>query len=138
MVAVVRRTCATTIVMERQRRSLDLVFSAPVAPPTTCRQRRLRCTAISDAADPSLPVTAACVVLGGASWSDVLTSTACSDPWAAFCRDRVADVDDLVEAGGGGSLDLCRGRGYLMASTSLGAVYSFRSMMGGGGEFRSL
>ena len=65
---------ATAIVLERQRRSLDLVFSAPVAPryylvgKTIAVYRYIWMLLIL-----SLPVTAACVVLGGASWGDVLT-----------------------------------------------------------------
>lgn len=66
---------STAIVLERQRRSLDLVFSAPVEP---------RYYLVGKAIGVyryvwmllilSLPVTAACVVLGGASWGDVLTA----------------------------------------------------------------
>lgn len=65
---------ATAIVSERQRRSLDLVFSAPVEPryylvgKAIAVYRYVWMLLIL-----SLPVTAACVVVGGASWSDVLT-----------------------------------------------------------------
>ncbi|AIE83928.1 ABC transporter permease [Fimbriimonas ginsengisoli] len=66
---------ATTVVAERQRRSLDLIFSAPVSPKyflvgkmmSTYRYTWMLLIL-------SLPVTAACVVLGGASWGDVLTA----------------------------------------------------------------
>jgi hypothetical protein len=66
---------ATTVVAERQRRSFDLIFSAPVTPKyflvgkmmSTYRYTWMLLIL-------SLPVTAACVVLGGASWSDVLVA----------------------------------------------------------------
>ncbi len=135
MVAIVTPgLAATTIVMERQRRSLDLVFSAPVAPryylvgKTIAVYRYIWMLLIL-----SLPVTAACVVLGGASWSDVLTvygllsihgllfaaigllmSTVSSKPVAAVVWTYVAVA------------------GYLIASTGTAAAYSYRPMMGGG------
>jgi hypothetical protein len=64
---------ATTIVQERMRRSFDLVFSAPVTPRyylvgKTIASYRYVWMLLA----LSLPVTAASVVLGGASWSDVL------------------------------------------------------------------
>lgn len=65
---------ATAITLERQRRSLDLVFSAPVEPRYYLVGKAIavyRYTWMLLVL--SLPVTAACVVLGGASWSDVLT-----------------------------------------------------------------
>ena len=65
---------ATTIVLERQRRSLDLVFSAPVAPRYYLVGKIIAVYRYTwMLLILSLPVTAACVVLGGASWSDVLT-----------------------------------------------------------------
>lgn len=66
---------ATSIVMERQRRSLDLIFSAPVTPKYYLVGKMLasyRYTWMLLVL--ALPVTAACVVLGGASWSDVLVT----------------------------------------------------------------
>lgn len=78
MVAIVTPGLASTaIVAERQRRSLDLVFCAPVEPryylvgKAIAVYRYVWMLLIL-----SLPVTAACVVLGGASWGDVLTSYA--------------------------------------------------------------
>ena len=65
---------ATAITLERQRRSLDLVFSAPVEPRYYLVGKAIavyRYTWMLLVL--SLPVTAACVVLGGASWTDVLT-----------------------------------------------------------------
>ncbi|HWA82685.1 MAG TPA: ABC transporter permease, partial [Fimbriimonadaceae bacterium] len=68
---------ATAIVTERQRKSLDLVFSAPVTPKyylvgkMISSYRYLWMLLVL-----SLPVTAACVVLGGAVWSEVLTTYA--------------------------------------------------------------
>jgi ABC-type transport system involved in multi-copper enzyme maturation permease subunit len=135
MVAIVTPgLAATTIVMERQRRSLDLVFSAPVAPryylvgKIIAVYRYIWMLLIL-----SLPVTAACVVLGGASWSDVLTvygmlsvhgllfaaigllmSTVSSKPVAAVVWTYIAVA------------------GYLFASTGAGASYSYRPMMSGG------
>lgn len=66
---------ATSIVMERQRRSLDLIFSAPVTPKYYLVGKMLasfRYTWMLLVL--ALPVTAACVVLGGASWTDVLVT----------------------------------------------------------------
>ncbi len=66
---------ATAIIAERQRKSLDLVFSAPVAPryylvgKLISSYRYVWMLLVL-----SLPVTAACVVLGGATWSEVLVS----------------------------------------------------------------
>lgn len=65
---------ATSIVLERQRRSLDLVFSAPVEPRYYLVGKAIGVYRyIWMLLILSLPVVAACVVLGGASWSDVLT-----------------------------------------------------------------
>lgn len=64
---------ATSVVIERQRQSLDLVFSAPVTPKYYLVGKMLssyRYTWMILVL--SLPVAAACVVLGGASWVDVL------------------------------------------------------------------
>lgn len=64
---------ATSIVMERQRQSIDLVFSAPVTPKYYLVGKMLasfRYTWMLLVL--ALPVTAASVVLGGASWSDVI------------------------------------------------------------------
>lgn len=66
---------ATTVVIERQRRSFDLIFSAPVTPKYFLVGKMIssfRYTWMLLVL--ALPVTAACVVLGGASWSDVLVS----------------------------------------------------------------
>ncbi len=66
---------ATAIVLERQRRSLDLVFSAPVEPRYLLVGKAIAAYRyIWMLLVLSLPVTAACVVLGGASWSDVVTA----------------------------------------------------------------
>lgn len=126
---------ATAIVMEKQRRSLDLIFSAPVEPryylvgKAIAVYRYIWMLLIL-----SLPVTAACVVLGGASWSDVLTvygllsihgllfaaiglmmSTVSPKPVAAVIWTYVAVA------------------GYLGFSGSFaGATYSMRMMMSGG------
>ncbi len=64
---------AGSIVMERQRRSLDLVFSAPVTVKyylvgkMVSSYRYVWMLLVL-----SLPITSACVVLGGATWTDVL------------------------------------------------------------------
>ncbi len=66
---------ATAVVTERQRRSLDLIFSAPVTPKYYLVGKALagfRYTWMLLVL--ALPITAACVVLGGATWSDVLVS----------------------------------------------------------------
>lgn len=68
---------ATAIVSERQRKSLDLVFSAPVSPKYYLVGKMISSYRyVWMLLVLSLPVTAACVVLGGASWSEVLTSYA--------------------------------------------------------------
>ena len=127
---------ATTIVMERQRRSLDLVFSAPVQPryylvgKIIAVYRYIWMLLIL-----SLPVTAACVVLGGASWSDVLTvygllsihgllfgaiglmmSTVCAKPVSAIVWTYVCVA------------------GYIGLSGSFAGSVSAMRYMGGGGE----
>ena len=66
---------ATSIVAERQRQSIDLVFSAPVTPKYYLVGKMIssfRYTWMLLVL--SLPVTAASVVLGGASWADVLVA----------------------------------------------------------------
>lgn len=66
---------ATTVVVERQRRSFDLIFSAPVSPRYFLVGKMIasfRYTWMLLVL--SLPVTATCIVLGGASWNDVLNS----------------------------------------------------------------
>ncbi|RYG49585.1 ABC transporter permease [bacterium] len=64
---------ATAIVQERLRHSLDLVFSAPVPPKYLLVGKMLSAYRYTwMLLILSLPVTAASVVLGGASWSDVL------------------------------------------------------------------
>lgn len=66
---------ATAIVSERQRKSLDLVFSSPVSPKYYLVGKMISSYRyIWMLLVLSLPVTAACVVLGGASWSEVLAS----------------------------------------------------------------
>jgi ABC-type transport system involved in multi-copper enzyme maturation permease subunit len=64
---------ATAVVGERERRSLDLVFSAPVTPKYFLVGKMIagyRYTWMLLAL--SLPVTATCVVLGGSTWAEVL------------------------------------------------------------------
>ncbi|MFZ4507619.1 MAG: ABC transporter permease [Fimbriimonas sp.] len=64
---------ATSIVVERQRRSLDLVFSAPVKPKYFLVGKLIGAYRYTwMLLILSLPVTSACVVLGGAAWQDVL------------------------------------------------------------------
>jgi hypothetical protein len=66
---------ATTIVAERQRHSLDLIFSAPVTPKYYLVGKMLSSYRYTwMILILSLPVTSVCVVLGGASWSDVLVT----------------------------------------------------------------
>ncbi len=66
---------ATAVVMERQRHSLDLVFSAPVTARYYLVGKMISAFRYTwMLLILSLPVTASCVVLGGASWSDVLES----------------------------------------------------------------
>src|ERR1044072_9677517 len=66
---------ATAIVSERQRKSLDLVFSAPVSPKYYLVGKMLSSYRyVWMLLVLSLPVTAACVVLGGAVWSEGLAA----------------------------------------------------------------
>ena len=66
---------AGSIVMERQRRSLDLVFSAPVTAKYYLVGKMMSSYRyIWMLLILSLPVTSACVVLGGATWSDVVAA----------------------------------------------------------------
>ncbi len=66
---------AGTIVSERQRRSLDLVFSAPVSAKYYLVGKMLSSYRyIWMLLILSLPITSACVVLGGATWSDVIAA----------------------------------------------------------------
>lgn len=64
---------ASTVTIERQRRSLDLIFSAPVSPrylligKLIAGFRYLLMLLVL-----ALPVTSVCVVMGGATWGDVL------------------------------------------------------------------
>lgn len=64
---------ASAITVERQRKSLDLIFSAPVQPryllvgKMIASFRYLVMLLVL-----ALPVTAVCVVMGGATWSDVI------------------------------------------------------------------
>ncbi len=68
---------AGTIPVERQRKSLDLLFSAPVSMKgllvgkMISSYRYLWMLLVL-----SLPITSLCVVMGGASWSDVLSAYA--------------------------------------------------------------
>ena len=64
---------ASTITIERQRKSLDLIFSAPVSPryflmgKLIAGFRYLLMLLVL-----ALPVTSVCVVMGGATWGDVV------------------------------------------------------------------
>lgn len=64
---------ATAVVSERQRRSLDLVFSAPVTPKYYLVGKMISSYRyVWMLLVLALPITSACVVLGGATWMDVL------------------------------------------------------------------
>lgn len=66
---------ATAIVIERERRSLDLVFSAPVSPKRFLVGKMLSAYRYTwMLLVLSLPVTAVCVMLGGATWGEVLAA----------------------------------------------------------------
>lgn len=75
VVLITPALAATAVITERQRRSLDLVFSAPVEPryylvgKLIAVYRYIWMLLIL-----AVPVAAACVVLGGANWVDVLTA----------------------------------------------------------------
>ena len=73
VIVVAPALTATTIVAERQRQSIDLIFSAPVSPKYYLVGKMIssfRYTWMLLVL--ALPVAAASVVLGGATWSDVL------------------------------------------------------------------
>lgn len=64
---------ATAVVSERMRRSLDLVFSSPVEPKYYLVGKIVSSYRYSwMLLVLSLPITATCVVLGGATWQDVV------------------------------------------------------------------
>jgi len=64
---------ATAIVTESKRKSLDLVFSAPVEPKYYLVGKAISAYRyVWMLLALSLPITATCVVLGGATWQDVL------------------------------------------------------------------
>lgn len=66
---------ATAVVTERQRKSLDLVFSAPVHPKYYLVGKLIACYRYTwMILVLSLPVAAVSVVMGGAMWQDVLIS----------------------------------------------------------------
>jgi ABC-type transport system involved in multi-copper enzyme maturation permease subunit len=75
VVGIAPALTAGAIVMERQRRSLDLVFSAPVSPKYYLVGKMISSYRyIWMLLILSVPVTSACVVLGGATWSDVIAA----------------------------------------------------------------
>lgn len=64
---------ASTVTMERQRRSLDLIFSAPVPPRYLLVGKLIGgFRYLVMLLVLALPVTAVCVVMGGATWTDVI------------------------------------------------------------------
>jgi len=66
---------ATAVVLEKQRQSLDLVFSGPVTPKYYLVGKMMSSYRYSwMLLVLALPIVAASVVLGGASWYDVLTA----------------------------------------------------------------
>lgn len=66
---------ASTITVERQRKSLDLIFSAPVPPRYLLVGKMLASLRyLIMLLVLALPVTAVCVVMGGATWGDVVGS----------------------------------------------------------------
>jgi hypothetical protein len=76
---------ATSIVQERQRKSLDLIFSAPVKPGYFLIGKlisNLRYAVMLLVL--TLPMAAAGVMVGGATWIDVLTAFVCLLPFAVF------------------------------------------------------
>jgi ABC-type transport system involved in multi-copper enzyme maturation permease subunit len=77
VVVITPAMTAGAIIMEKQRRSLDLLFTAPVPPKQLLVGKMIssfRYTWMLLAL--SLPITAVCVLMGGASWSDVLAAYA--------------------------------------------------------------
>lgn len=64
---------ATTVVVERQRKSLDLVFSSPVSLKYYLVGKMLSSLRYTwMLLVLALPITAVCVVMGGATWTDVI------------------------------------------------------------------
>lgn len=66
---------ATTVAAERQRRSLDLIFSAPVSPKYYLVGKMLSSYRYTwMLLILSLPITSVCVVMGGSTWTEVLVA----------------------------------------------------------------
>jgi hypothetical protein len=77
VVLVAPALAATAIVIEKERRSLDLVFSAPVKPKSLLVGKMISAYRYTwMLLVLALPITAVCVVLGGATWSEVLATYA--------------------------------------------------------------
>jgi len=132
IVLVAPALSATTVVSERQRRSLDLIFSAPVPPKYYLVGKMIssyRTTWMLLVL--ALPVTAACVVLGGASWADVLVAYVMLSTQAliltalALMMSTVAPrpVSAIMWSYGCAFI-------YVVLTTALGGVRGMSAMMG--------
>lgn len=75
VVLVAPALAATSIVIERDRQSLDLIFSAPLKPKALLVGKLMSIYRYTwMLLGLSLPVTALCVVLGGQTWGQVLVT----------------------------------------------------------------
>lgn len=123
---------ATSVTVERQRRSLDLIFSAPVSPRYFLVGKllsSLRYTTMLIVL--AIPAIAVCVVLGGATWTEVITaiamllmSSVCFSAIgiliSSMCQSLVTATFVTILATGG----------YLMV-VNLAQVYGITSLIGG-------
>ena len=97
VVLVAPALAATAIVVEKERRSLDLVFSAPVKPKALLVGKMLSAYRYTwMLLVLSLPITAVCVVLGGATWGEVLSAYALLSLHALFYSAIALTISSLA------------------------------------------
>src|SRR5947209_4930518 len=125
---------AGAITSERQRQSLDLLFSAPVSVKALLVGKLIssyRYTWMLLAL--SLPITAVCVVMGGATWSDVLAGYALLSFSALVLTAIGLVVSSMAPSVGAAILwTYLAVAGYLFVSAGVSASSSVRIMMGAG------
>jgi|GEM_PF-647402 len=126
---------ATTVVTERQRRSFDLIFSAPVTPKYFLVGKMMSSFRYTwMLLILALPVTAVCVVLGGASWSDVLISYLLLSVQGLIMTSIALLLSTIAtKAVGAVVWSYAASIAYLYCSSILSFVFAFRGIMGGGG-----
>jgi len=125
---------AGTITGERQRRSLDLLFSAPVSVKGLLVGKLIssyRYTWMLLVL--SLPITAVCIVMGGATWGDVLAGYAILS-FSALVLTSIGLVVSCMTTSLGAAIlwTYLAVTGYLFATTIVSAASSVRLMMSAG------